>query len=78
MTGSYLYIETDGERNGSYRIERVEERQGNRIVFGIGDVTPVRGFADPEDFTKGFVYDIREGAACRIPLAFETVLEKSI
>ncbi|WP_158301684.1 heparinase II/III domain-containing protein [Paenibacillus mesophilus] len=78
LAGSYLYIETDGERNGSYRIERVEERQGNRFVFGIGDVTPVRGFADPEDFAKGFVYDIREGAACKIPLAFETVHEKSV
>lgn len=77
LNGSYLCIETDGERNGSYRIERVEERQGNRIVFGIGDVTLVRGFADPEHFAKGFVYDIREGAACRIPLAFETVLENS-
>ncbi|MFC3771018.1 hypothetical protein ACFOSW_20250 [Paenibacillus sp. GCM10012303] len=77
LTGSYLYIESDGERNGSYRIERVEERQGNRIVFGIGDVTLVRGFADPEHFAKGFVYDIHEGAACKIPLAFETVLEKS-
>lgn len=72
LTGSYLYVETAGDRNGCYRIESVEEWQGNRLVFGIGDVTPVRGFADAENMAKGFVYDIREGAACTIPLTFGT------
>jgi uncharacterized protein YjdB len=75
LAGSYLYIDNDGTQNGSYRIEGAARRSGNLAALDLGDVTLIRSWSDANDFSKGFVYNIAEGAAFRIPLAEEIVDE---
>lgn len=71
LVGSYVYVETDGERNGAYRIEKVKAKKHNKIALDIGDVTLIRRYADASDLSKGFTYNIDEGAAAVIPLTAE-------
>lgn len=71
IVGRYIYVENDGVRNAVYRIEGVKSQDGNRIVLDIGDTTPIRSFVDVDDFNKGYIYDIKEGAKFSIPLSYE-------
>lgn len=68
-SGRYVYVDHDGVRNAAYRIEHVERLGGNRYRLDIGEASLVRRYADANDFAKGYVYDIAEGAAFRIPLS---------
>ncbi|WP_054949761.1 heparinase II/III domain-containing protein [Numidum massiliense] len=68
LTGAYIYVANDGERNAVYEIKGIKRKKGNRYTLKIGDVTLVRRFVDDEDFAKGYVYDISKGAAFSIPL----------
>jgi hypothetical protein len=77
LAGRYVYIKNDGVRNASYRIESVTDLGDGRIKLDIGDVTLVRSYADQDDFTKGFVYDISKGSKFVVPLSLEcTGLDK--
>lgn len=71
LTGSEIYVDNDGERNAVYRIEGVRPRVGNQVVLEIGDASLVRGYVDPNDFSKGYRYDVARGARVRIPLTRE-------
>jgi oligo-alginate lyase len=73
LTGSFVYVDNDGERNAAYRITKAALDGDGRLVLDIGDVTTIRGYQDSEDFSKGYVYDIAVGAAARIPLTREWV-----
>lgn len=67
--GRFVYVANDGVRNAAYRIEDVERLGGSRYRIDIGEASLVRRYADANDFAKGYIYDIAEGAAFRIPLS---------
>lgn len=78
LIGNYIYIENDGERNASYRIQGAAPLEDGTVRLSIGDVTLIRSYADAADFSRGFIYDVAEGRAFRIPLAEEFVFVPSL
>jgi len=70
LIGEYVYIENDGIRNAVYEIKGIRE-SGEQLILEVGDVTLIRSWVDDFDFTKGYIYDIEEGARLRIPLTSE-------
>ncbi len=77
LAGKYIYIENDGTYNAAYRIISASEGGNGSIILDIGDVTPIRGYVDSNDFNQGFVYDITEGKAFQIPLSANNNLAPS-
>ncbi|MEF3310051.1 heparinase II/III family protein [Paenibacillus sp. GYB004] len=75
--GRFVYVANDGIRNAAYRIEHAERLGGARYRLDIGEASLVRQYADADDFSKGYVYDIAEGAAFRIPLSHLIVRENN-
>lgn len=71
LIGSTIYVENDGIRNGAYLIEGIEEQEDNRVTINIGNITLVRNYVDSDDLSKGFTYNIEEGAIFTIPLSTE-------
>jgi len=71
LKGGYIYIQNDGARNAVYEIKGIKRQDGNSYTLNIGDITLIRSWADDFDFSKGYIYDIEEGAAFQIPLSFE-------
>jgi len=71
IIGKQIFVETDGERNGSYEIREVRPASGNRWVLDLGDITLVRRYKDENNFSKGYVYNLKKGASWRIPLSAE-------
>jgi len=71
LLGSHIYIGNDGERNAVYRIHGIRHQNGNIYTLDIGDTTLIRRYKDSSDFSKGFLYDISEGALFYIPLTAE-------
>lgn len=67
LEGRWVYVETDGERNGAYRIEGVSGT-GRLRRFHLGQQTLVRRLADPSDPDGGYVYNVDSGANVVIPL----------
>ncbi|MCY9668322.1 heparinase II/III family protein [Paenibacillus alginolyticus] len=72
LIGKSITIQNDGVRYASYRIKNVSVLEGTRLKLDIGDITLVRSYKDPNDFSKGFIYDIASGASFRIPLSYIT------
>ncbi|TMV50053.1 hypothetical protein FE783_10840 [Paenibacillus mesophilus] len=66
--GKTIFVENDGVRNASYPIKGVTELGDNRYKLDIGDLTLIRAYADRNDLSKGYVYDVAAGAKFRIPL----------
>jgi oligo-alginate lyase len=60
--------EGSGGRNAVYRIHRARQIDDTTVALDIGDITTVRGYVDPEDFTKGFRYDVAPGSEVVVPL----------
>ncbi|MGW5363386.1 heparinase II/III domain-containing protein [Actinopolymorpha pittospori] len=54
-------------RNATYRIHSARFTDDTTVVLDIGDITTIRGYADPNDFSKGFRYDVATGATVSIP-----------
>ncbi|GGD99039.1 Ig-like domain-containing protein [Paenibacillus nasutitermitis] len=75
LVGKYVYIANDGERNAVYKIHGVTQLGTNQYKLDLGTATLIRRYVDNNDFSKGYVYDIAPGAAFRIPLSYETVIE---
>lgn len=71
LIGRFLYADNDGTRNAAYQIKGVQSLGEGRLKLDIGDITLVRSFKDANDFGKGYIYDVSEGAAFRIPLSVE-------
>ena len=71
LVGCSAYVANDGERNAVYAIRAATAVDDTTLVLDIGDVTPIRGYVDPDDFDRGFRYDVATGAAVRIPLTRE-------
>lgn len=76
LAGRYIYVENDGQRNASYRILGASVQPNNTMVLNIGGTSLIRKYVDSGDFSKGFVYDLAEGAAFRIPLSKAVVLNQ--
>lgn len=68
LAGKYIDIETDKIRNGFYEILSAEKAGEETFSLDIGDCTLIRGYKDPLDFDKGYLYNIKEGARIRIPM----------
>ena len=68
LAGQQMIIENDRARNACYTIESVEQ-DGELYKVCLGEVCFVRGYADPKDYSKGFVYNFEEGAPFIIPHA---------
>jgi len=67
LAGKYVYVDNDKNDNGAYRIESAS-RDGDDIVLGLGKVSVIRSYADPDDMSKGYIYNIEKGQSLRIPL----------
>lgn len=77
LTGQWLHVANDNERDASYPIISVE-REGDLSKVSCGPITFVRGFAAPAGTARGqtlpdkdgggYLYDFAEGDAFRIPL----------
>lgn len=74
LCGRFISIENDGYRNACYEIKESKDVSGKRVSIGIGDITTIRSWTDPYDFSKGYIYDFHEGARFRIPLSEEKTL----
>ncbi|MDG0813607.1 OmpL47-type beta-barrel domain-containing protein [Cohnella rhizosphaerae] len=68
LIGKTIVVENDGVRNATYRILGVTDLGSNLYKLDIGEKTLIRSYVDPSNFGAGFVYDIAEDAAFRIPL----------
>ncbi|KYH41530.1 MAG: heparinase [Candidatus Bathyarchaeota archaeon B26-2] len=66
LAGRTVFFSNDGVQDAAYVIVRVE-RNEEGYVISTGDVTLARGFVDPEDYSKGFVYNVRPGDPFVIP-----------
>src|SRR5690606_5445283 len=53
LKGKSIFVETDGELNGSYEIQGIRPASGNRWVLDLKDITLIRGYKDKNDFSKG-------------------------
>ncbi|NPV46452.1 MAG: heparinase [Armatimonadetes bacterium] len=67
LRGQQMIIANDRQRNACYEIESVEQ-DGELYKVCLGEVSFIRGFRDPKDYGKGFVYDFTEGAEFIVPL----------
>ncbi|WP_409343107.1 OmpL47-type beta-barrel domain-containing protein [Paenibacillus sp. MBLB4367] len=70
LIGKSIIIQNDRVRNAAYLIKGVSVLNGSRLKLDIGDITLIRSYKDSKDFSKGYVYDIAESAAFRIPLTY--------
>ena len=70
LKGHEIIIANDRERNACYTIHSVE-REGDLWKVDLGGMTFVRRFADPRDYSKGFIYNFEEGSPFTIPLAVQ-------
>lgn len=73
LTGRYIQIENDNVRNACYEIKRISKNTDGSYTITIGDVTTIRSYVDHDDFSKGYLYDLAEGAGFIIPLSCETI-----
>jgi hypothetical protein len=71
LVGSYLHVDTDNVRNGTYRIRGVRAIRPRRYAIDLGDQTLVRGLLDPDDSNGGYTYDIAVGAGWAVPLTHQ-------
>jgi hypothetical protein len=68
LPGSYIYVENDGVRNAVYLIHDARSTNDTTVVLDIGDITLIRGYINPNDFAKGYQYDVAVGAKLTIPI----------
>ncbi|WP_409347283.1 FIMAH domain-containing protein [Paenibacillus sp. MBLB4367] len=74
LAGKWLYIVNDGIRNASYEIKGVSALGDGKYRLDIGDMSPVRSYANSGNLSQGFVYDFAEDASFVIPLPSEAFL----
>lgn len=72
LTGRYLSVANDNERDACYRIVSVA-RDGNRTRVDVGDQDFIRGMVDDLDYAKGFRYDFEPGQPFRVVLQHHRV-----
>jgi len=70
LVGKSVIVQNDGVGNAAYTIQGVTRVDDTHLKLDIGDITLVRSYRDPNDFSKGFIYNIAAGASFRIPLTY--------
>ncbi|MBP3632982.1 MAG: Ig-like domain-containing protein, partial [Oscillospiraceae bacterium] len=70
LTGRYIYVNNDGERNAAYRIYDAEV-SGNTAVLDLYSQTLVREYVDELNLDLGFKHNIAVGQTYSIPLSAE-------
>lgn len=55
-------MENDGEQGAAYTIVSA---QGARV--SLGAMSLVRGYRDPNDYAKGYLYNVLPGQSYRVP-----------
>ncbi|MBQ3225279.1 MAG: S-layer homology domain-containing protein, partial [Oscillospiraceae bacterium] len=72
LANRYVFIENNGQRNGSYKIESAKlDTETGELVLDIGTATLIRKYKVADDLNGGFVYNIDRRNDCVIPLSFE-------
>ncbi len=71
LAGKIVNIRNDGAENGTYVIESAEKLSNGKVKLNIGLVPTIRSYADEDDFTKGYVYNISKGQSAYIPMSYE-------
>src|SRR5690606_30996194 len=71
LVGRYIYVNNDGERNAVYEIMGIKDMGNGQYLLDIGEKTLIRRYVDVNNFAQGYVYDVAEGSAFRIPLSYE-------
>lgn len=69
LSEKYIYISNDTVRNAAYKIISAE-KDGKNYKLNIGDVTLIEKYFNNNDTSKGYVYDVAEGADFYIPLSY--------
>jgi hypothetical protein len=57
--------------NTVFEIKGIEALSPGKARIDFGDTSIVRGWKDPNDFTKGYNYLVAEGNLFTIPLSIE-------
>ncbi|MBQ3225167.1 MAG: S-layer homology domain-containing protein, partial [Oscillospiraceae bacterium] len=68
IIGNVINVKNDGVDNGSYIIESAE-KNGRKLIVGVGDVSLIRSHKISGDRKGGYIYNIAEGQSARISLA---------
>jgi len=72
LANRYVFIENNGQRNGSYKIESAKlDSETGELVLDIGTATLIRKYKKADNLNGGFVYNIDRRNECVIPLSFE-------
>ncbi|MFW6599812.1 heparinase II/III domain-containing protein [Propionibacteriaceae bacterium Y2011] len=66
VVGLEVHVANDGVRTATYRIVEATV-DGSGLRLGLGRTTLVREMADPDDLEGGYVYDVAQGQAVRVP-----------
>ncbi|RAV21064.1 heparinase II/III domain-containing protein [Paenibacillus contaminans] len=69
--GQWIFVKNNGKRNAAYEIKSAVKRSETSWELGIGDITLIRGYRNPNDFAEGFVYDVQENDSFTIPIIEE-------
>jgi hypothetical protein len=68
LADEWIYVDTDGDRNGAYRIENATDAgESDRVRLFLGQQTFVNGLADPQDPSAGYEYTVEVGDQFTIP-----------
>ena len=68
LADKWIYVDTDGDRNGAYRIENATDAgESDRVRLFLGQQTFVNGLADPQDPSAGYEYTVEVGDQFTIP-----------
>lgn len=78
LVGKSVIIQNDGVGNAAYTVQGVTVVDDTHMKLDIGDITLVRSYKDPNDFSKGFIYNIAAGASFRIPLTYTSSQTPSV
>jgi hypothetical protein len=68
LVGRIAIFENDKAQDAAYTIRAIV-KVGDNYQISTGDSTIVRGYANPKDFSAGYVYNVRPGDPVRIPLS---------
>lgn len=68
LANQYIFVENDGIRNGTYRIESAT-RDGDKLTLNIGRTTLIRNYVDSMNPDAGYVYNIAPNQRYSIHLA---------
>ncbi|MBQ2741783.1 MAG: S-layer homology domain-containing protein, partial [Oscillospiraceae bacterium] len=71
LAGKTVRVENDGIQNGVYLIQSAEKLSDEQVKLNLGLVTTIRKYVDENDFTKGYVYNIKEGQTATIAIEHE-------